>query len=254
MTPTLTAAGPAYAADVFVKPSVAKKQLAVEVTVANPSAAEAAGEVQLRSRGRRKTGPGREDAAAEVRSPSPAGEAQTIEVSGDVGRPEALVARRPAPVRAAHDGHASTARPSTSPTRPSASASGAMRGKDFTLNGVPWHGWNMARQRHRPRRVARLLPQDEPDVDAPVRGHAGRDRPFFGMSPDEALDWFDTPRRRRPPLRHPRRRGDRLHGHRERPRPARSCTTPTIKMDLMRQLARPDGRPGEGRAQPPVAS
>ena len=45
VTPTLTAAGSAYAADVFCKPSVARQELALEVTVANPSGQEAAGEV-----------------------------------------------------------------------------------------------------------------------------------------------------------------------------------------------------------------
>src|ERR1700693_1101872 len=37
-TPTLTITGPAYSADVFVKPSVAKKELAIEITVHNSSA------------------------------------------------------------------------------------------------------------------------------------------------------------------------------------------------------------------------
>lgn len=41
-TPTLVAAGPVYAADVFAMPSVSKKQLGLEITLANPGAAEAA--------------------------------------------------------------------------------------------------------------------------------------------------------------------------------------------------------------------
>ncbi|MBM3498752.1 MAG: hypothetical protein FJX74_08780 [Armatimonadetes bacterium] len=45
VTPTLTAAGSAYVGDVFCKPSVARSELALEVTLANPSAQEAAGEV-----------------------------------------------------------------------------------------------------------------------------------------------------------------------------------------------------------------
>src|SRR5262249_9543103 len=36
-TPTLTAVGPVYGADVYVKPSTAKKQLAADVTVTNPT-------------------------------------------------------------------------------------------------------------------------------------------------------------------------------------------------------------------------
>ena len=45
VTPTLTACGPAYTSDVFVKTSTAEKRLAVEVAIANPSGKDAAGEV-----------------------------------------------------------------------------------------------------------------------------------------------------------------------------------------------------------------
>jgi beta-galactosidase len=44
-TPLFVAAGPAYAADVFVKPSVARKELGLEVTVKNPGATPVAGEI-----------------------------------------------------------------------------------------------------------------------------------------------------------------------------------------------------------------
>ena len=44
-TPELVAAGPAYAADVFVKTSVARKELGVEVTLKNPGAAPLSGEL-----------------------------------------------------------------------------------------------------------------------------------------------------------------------------------------------------------------
>ncbi len=46
-TPEFVAAGgPAYASDVFVKPSVAKKQMVAEITLNNPSAQNATGEIQ----------------------------------------------------------------------------------------------------------------------------------------------------------------------------------------------------------------
>ena len=44
-TPEIVGAGPAYAADVFVKPSVARKELGAEVTLKNPGAAPLAGEL-----------------------------------------------------------------------------------------------------------------------------------------------------------------------------------------------------------------
>ena len=44
-TPKLVAAGPAYAADVFVKPSVARKELGLEVTLKNPGTAPVSGEL-----------------------------------------------------------------------------------------------------------------------------------------------------------------------------------------------------------------
>jgi beta-galactosidase len=44
-TPELVSAGPAYAADVFAKPSVARKELGMEVTLANPTGRPVAGEL-----------------------------------------------------------------------------------------------------------------------------------------------------------------------------------------------------------------
>jgi hypothetical protein len=46
-TPTFVAAGgPAYVSDVFVQPSVAKKQLVADIEVTNPSAQAMSGEIQ----------------------------------------------------------------------------------------------------------------------------------------------------------------------------------------------------------------
>ena len=45
VTPELVAAGPVYSADVFCKPSVARKELAVDVTLSNPTTQAATGEV-----------------------------------------------------------------------------------------------------------------------------------------------------------------------------------------------------------------
>ena len=44
-TPTFVSAGRVYVSDVFCKPSVAKKSLALEVTVANPSGGAASGDI-----------------------------------------------------------------------------------------------------------------------------------------------------------------------------------------------------------------
>jgi hypothetical protein len=44
--PTFHSVGKVYASDVFVKPSVAKKQLGAEITVTNPTGAAASGEIQ----------------------------------------------------------------------------------------------------------------------------------------------------------------------------------------------------------------
>jgi hypothetical protein len=43
--PTFLSVGKVYASDVFVKPSVAKKQLGAEITVTNPTGAAASGEI-----------------------------------------------------------------------------------------------------------------------------------------------------------------------------------------------------------------
>lgn len=44
-TPEMVSAGPTYAADVFAKPSVARKELGMEITIANPMAQPVSGEV-----------------------------------------------------------------------------------------------------------------------------------------------------------------------------------------------------------------
>ena len=49
VTPEFVVAGTAYASDVFCKPSVAKQELALEVTLANPSAKDVAGELSCQA-------------------------------------------------------------------------------------------------------------------------------------------------------------------------------------------------------------
>lgn len=187
VTPTLTACGPAYAADVFVKPSVAKKRLAVEVTL--KAAADATGEVLCEvwdpNFGVVKTLPAKPFTLT-------AGNEQTVELAADWADPNlwwpdfpilhalsttVKIGGRPVDVRSTLFGFREW----------------GTDGKHFTLNGVRWRGWNtatlggatpdewLANYRKTNQTTMRLCGATQ-----------GGPRPFFGMSPDDALDWMDA--------------------------------------------------------------
>ena len=189
VTPTLTAAGPVYCADVFVKPSVATKQLAAEVTVANPSDKEVAGEVVCEAVDPKtvavvKTLPAKPFRAA-------GGKEQVVTMSGDWADPRLWWPDDPhlydlrTTLRVG--GRAVDVRTTRFGFREWGTAD-----KHFTLNGIPWRGWNLA-----------MIPANTPDewlayyrkthqTTMRMSGATqGGPRPFFGMAPDEALDWMD---------------------------------------------------------------
>ncbi|HEV3440579.1 MAG TPA: glycoside hydrolase family 2 TIM barrel-domain containing protein, partial [Gemmata sp.] len=189
VTPTLTATGPTYSADVFVKPSTAKKQLAVEVMIANSTGKDTTGEVVCEAldpttKAVAKSLPPKAFAVS-------AGKDQTIEVVGEWAGPKLWWPDAPhlydLRTTIKIDGKPVDVRHTTFGFREWGSD-----GKHFTLNGIHWRGWNTATLNGNT--AAEWLANYHKTNQTTMRlcgATQGGPRPFFGMSPDEALDWMD---------------------------------------------------------------
>ena len=182
VTPELAVAGSAYASDVFCKPSVAKKELALEVTVSNPSAREAAGEVVCEA-----VNPETKQ-AEKTFAPKPftlaAGAQQTLQIAEKWDSPKLWWPDEPnlytlrATVKVG--GKAVDTSETTFGFR-----EWSWAGRDFKLNGLVWHGWCDCFQ----------ASGKEAWLDF-YRKHDERMMRFWGtswqgMPPDEALAFFD---------------------------------------------------------------
>ncbi len=184
-TPLFVAAGgPAYAADVFVKPSVAQKRLAVEVSVENPSGGEVRGDVLCEA-----IDPASGDVAKALPPKSftaAGGKQQVVEVAGEwadpklwwpVEKPDLYLLRTTVRV----DGKAVD----------SSAVSFGFRewtydSKVFKLNGTVWHGWAdcfTASNRKEWLDYYRSHNQRFYRFWAPNR--------FFDLSDQQALEFFD---------------------------------------------------------------
>jgi Glycosyl hydrolases family 2/Glycosyl hydrolases family 2, TIM barrel domain len=189
VTPTLTAAGSTYSSDVFVKPSTAKKQLVAEVTVANPLAKEAVAEVLCEAVDL-KTGQVAKALPAKSLKIA-AGKSEVAEVAGDWAdahfwwpddpflydlRTTIKIDGKPIDVR----------------HTPFGFREWGINGKDFTLNGVVWHGWQLSSQKgNTPDEWLAFMHKTHQNTWRMSGATQGGVRPFFGMSPDDALDWMD---------------------------------------------------------------
>ncbi len=189
VTPTLTASGTVYSSDVFVKPSTAEKRLAVEVTVANPSGKDTAGEVLCEAIDP-KTG------AVAKALPSkgfavPSGKEQTVEVIGGWADPKLWWPDAPY----LYDLR-TTVKVGDQPVDVRHTTFGFRQwgtdGKHFTLNGIRWRGWNTATiNGNTPDEWLAYYHKTNQTTVRMSGATQGGPRPFFGMSPDEALDWMD---------------------------------------------------------------
>jgi beta-galactosidase len=182
-TPEFVAAGPVRAADVFCKPSVAAKELALEVTLSNPSGRDASGEIVCEAVAKKTA------AVEKTFAPRPfalaAGASQTFEVAEKWENPKLwwpddpnLYVLRTA-VRIA--GKTVDVYEVTFGFR-----EWTTQGKDFKLNGVPWHGWADCHTH-----------SNKDDWLAFYRASNQTMMRFWGTSwmglpPDEALDFFDA--------------------------------------------------------------
>jgi beta-galactosidase len=188
VTPTLTAAGPAYSADVFVKPSTARKQLSVEVTVANTGGAEASGEVICEA-----VDPGTKMVAKALPGRAikvPAGKSEVFEVAGEWTDPKLWWPDSPhlydLRTTIKLDGKPVDVRHTTFGFR-----EWGIDGKHFTLNGIRWRGWNTGVNGNTPEEWLANYHKTHHTTMRLCGATQGGPRPFFGMSPDEALDWMD---------------------------------------------------------------
>lgn len=136
VAPTLTASGNVYAADVFVKPSVARKSLDVDVTLSGKATS---GEILCEAIDA-KTG-----AVAHTAKPQPftvatSGKEQIVTVSSPWGDPTLWWPDAPHMYKLRTtikvDGKAVDVTET-----PFGFREWGARGKDFLLNGVVWHGW-----------------------------------------------------------------------------------------------------------------
>lgn len=190
-TPTLVAAGGSvYTADVFVKPSVAKKHLDADVTLTNTSTKEAAGEIRWEAVNETTGAVEHTFAAKPIRVP--AGKAQVLNLSGAWENPKlwwpdsphlyllrttVVVNGKPVDVKDTQFGFREW----------------RVEGTKFTLNGVVWHMWAdlvgvqsspeawLEAYRRTNQRTTRLS----------TAGQASHDSRWLGMEPHKALEFCD---------------------------------------------------------------
>ena len=181
-TPELSCVGPAYAADVFCKPSVARKALDVDVTVANPGPKPLEGEVVCEA----VDDEGRVARTLEPRAFAlEAGGSKVIAATGAWADPQLWWPDRPALYRLRSTIRANGQILDVRET-PFGFREWAIDGIRFTLNGVPFHGWAgggddsgtpdeyLAHYRRENQKMMRLWGTS-----------------WKGLTPDAALDLFD---------------------------------------------------------------
>jgi beta-galactosidase len=138
VTPEFVAAGPACARDVFCKPSVARKELAVEVTLANPSANKVEGEVVCAAVNA-KTGKVEKTLTGKPFTLAPGAE-QVVNLKARWADAKLWWPDEPNLYRLR-----TTVRVGGKDVDVSEVTFGfrewTTQGKDFKLNGVVWHGW-----------------------------------------------------------------------------------------------------------------
>ncbi|HET6387210.1 MAG TPA: glycoside hydrolase family 2 TIM barrel-domain containing protein [Armatimonadota bacterium] len=182
VTPTLTAAGPVYANDVFVRTSVARKELAADVTLANPTSRSVSGSVSCEA----------VDSAGKVEQSFPAksfvvpaGGASPVTVSGGWQNPKLWWPDQPNMYRLRTLVRVDGKTVDVSET-PFGFREWTEDGINFKLNGVVFHGWEGA----------------GPSGDSPGtwlasyrKEHQRMTRfwgtSWMGMPPEQALDFFD---------------------------------------------------------------
>ena len=188
VTPSLVSAGRAYTSDVFCKPSVARKELALDVTVKNPSHRQVAGQVHCEAVNA-KTG-AVEKTFAPAAIELAAGEEKVLPIAEKWESPKLWWPDEPNMYRLRATVKAGGAAIDVSET-PFGFREWGTDGIHFTLNGQVWHGWNMdVRGENKETWLANYRKLNQTQVRMCGAAQGGN-RPLLGMTPDEALDWCD---------------------------------------------------------------
>lgn len=181
VTPELVAAGSAYASDVFVKPSVARKELTADVTLANPTPTAVTGELSweaVATDGRvAKQFP-------QVPFSLAAGESKTHTLAAAWSDaklwwpddPNLYALRTTVHVNGGKDDVAET---------PFGFREWTIDGPDLRLNGIPWHGWADCFIAPSPDEWIAFYHQSQQRM---MRFWGTR---WMRLPPDEALNFFD---------------------------------------------------------------
>lgn len=190
-TPEFVAAGGAvYTADVFVKPSVAKQELAVEVTLNNTSTEPVSGELRWAAVN---------DASGEVeRTFAPqsfqlaANETATLTLTGGWADPKLWWPDSPNLYRLRTtlvvNGRATDVQETLFGFR-----EWRRKGTQFTLNGVVWHMWAdlIGDQRSPEDWLAAYRRTHQRTARVSTAGQAGHESRWLGMEPQDALEFCD---------------------------------------------------------------
>jgi beta-galactosidase len=183
VTPGFIAAGPVAAADVFVKPSVAKKELAVEILVANRTGAGAAARVTCEAVNR-QTG------QVEMRTGSlhdvdvPAGGEKRLEIVSGWKDPKLWWPDDPQ-MYLLRTTVSVGGKPVDVQETPFGFREWSADGKDFKLNGVVWHGW-CDQHTHDTREEWLAFHRKTHQTTMRFWGVS-----WQGLPPEQALDFFD---------------------------------------------------------------
>ena len=182
VTPEFVAAGPAYASDVFCKPSVARKELALEVTLKNPTAKEVAGEVVCQAVNAKT------NEVEKSFAPKPftlaAGAEQALAIAEPWANAKLWWPDEPNLYLLRATVKVGGKAVDVSDTR-FGFREWSWAGRDFTLNGIPWRAW------------ADCFTADTPQAWLDFyRKNNERMMRFWGtkwqgMAPDQALGFFD---------------------------------------------------------------
>jgi beta-galactosidase len=181
-TPEFVAAGPVVTTDVFAKPSVSRKELAVDVTIANRTKNKASGEVLCEVL---NADTGKIVKALPKKTFTlDAGAEATLPVSGKWTDPQLWWPDQPnlysLRTTVSVDGR---------PVDVSSTTFGfrewTIDGKDFKLNGLVWHGWC---DQHAHQTKEEWLAFQKKTNQSTMRFWGTR---FYGLTPEAALDFFD---------------------------------------------------------------
>lgn len=187
-TPELVVGGPVYASDVFCRPSVSKKELAVDVTLANPGSTEMSGEVVCAAVDP-KTGQVEKTLAAHGFKVPAHGE-QTVTVADRWENPRLWwPSKSPAMYHLRTTVRLNNRDVDISET-PFGFREWGTKGSDYTLNGVVWHLWADLQPGSTPEEFLANYRKTNQHIMR-YMGSAQGGVNWLGLSPQQALDFFD---------------------------------------------------------------